>query len=171
MISEYEIFYIFRYCNDGDLFDKIEEIGIFNENSAAFIIYQILSAVLYCHSNNIVHRDIKAENILIESIELVTDANGIEVEHYHIRLSDFSSARSFNKSKKLTKKVGTPYYIAPEVLKRNYNEKCDVWSIGVLLFILLCGKPPFYGDGDKEILDHVIKGIPDKKCIQNFYNR
>jgi calcium-dependent protein kinase len=86
-----------------------------------------------------------------------------EIELYNIRLSDFSSARSFNKSKKLTKKVGTPYYIAPEVLKRNYNEKCDVWSIGVLLFILLCGKPPFYGDSDKEILFFVEKGQPDKR--------
>jgi calcium-dependent protein kinase len=82
---------------------------------------------------------------------------------YHIRISDFSSARSFNKSKKLTKKVGTPYYIAPEVLKRNYNEKCDVWSIGVLMFILLSGKPPFWGDSDKEILLNVEKGIPDKR--------
>ena len=63
--------------------------------------------------------------------------DGKEIELYNIRLSDFSSARSFNKSKKLTKKVGTPYYIAPEVLKRSYNEKCDVWSVGVLLFILL----------------------------------
>lgn len=82
---------------------------------------------------------------------------------YHIRISDFSSARSFNSSKKLTKKVGTPYYIAPEVLKRNYNEKCDAWSIGVLLFILLSGKPPFWGDSDKEILLNVEKGVPDKR--------
>ena len=93
-----------------------------------------------------------------------------EIELHNIRLSDFSSARSFNKLKKLTKKVGTPYYIAPEVLKRNYNEKCDVWSIGVLMFILICGKPPFYGDTDKEILSFVEKGVPDKRrnYILNF---
>lgn len=89
--------------------------------------------------------------------------NGQEVEFYNIRLSDFSSARSFVKNKKLTKKIGTPYYIAPEVLKRNYNEKCDVWSIGVLMFILLTGKPPFNGDTDKEILSFVEKGVPDKR--------
>lgn len=88
---------------------------------------------------------------------------GNEIDMYHIRISDFSSARSFNSSKKLTKKVGTPYYIAPEVLKRNYNEKCDAWSIGVLLFILLSGKPPFWGDSDKEILLNVEKGVPDKR--------
>jgi calcium-dependent protein kinase len=99
---------------------------------------------------------------LVESIETVIHENN-EVDLYHIRLSDFSSARSFNKSKKLTKKIGTPYYIAPEVLKRNYTEKCDVWSIGVLMFILLCGKPPFWGDSDKEIIQSVEKGIPDKR--------
>jgi calcium-dependent protein kinase len=126
--------------------------------------------VLYCHSNNIVHRDIKAENILIESIEKTHTTEGKEVDLYNIRLSDFSSARSFNRSKKLTKKVGTPYYIAPEVLKRNYNEKCDVWSIGVLLFILLTGKPPFYGDGDKEIIYYVEKGQPDKRRKNNKFN-
>ena len=156
---------ISEYCNDGDLFDKIQIRGAFSEHSAAYIIYQILSAIYYCHSTSIVHRDIKAENILIESIDIIT-VDDKEVELYNIRLSDFSSARSFNKSKKLTKKVGTPYYIAPEVLKRNYNEKCDVWSIGVLLFILLCGKPPFYGDTDKEILSFVEKGVPDKR--RNF---
>jgi calcium-dependent protein kinase len=100
---------------------------------------------------------------LIESIESLHLQDGREIDIYNIRLSDFSSARSFNKSKKLTKKVGTPYYIAPEVLKRNYNEKCDVWSIGVMMFILLTGKPPFWGDSDKEILQNVEKGLPDKR--------
>ncbi len=161
---------ISEYCNDGDLFEKIQQKGAFCEHSAAYIIYQILSAIFYCHSTSIVHRDIKAENILIESIDThIIDDKGVEL--YNIRLSDFSSARSFNKLKKLTKKVGTPYYIAPEVLKRNYNEKCDVWSIGVLLFILLCGKPPFYGDTDKEIISYVEKGVPDKRrnLILNLY--
>ena len=153
---------ISEYCSEGDLFDKIQEIGVFNEYSAAYIIYQILSAIYYCHSTNIVHRDIKAESILIESIEKEIYKDQ-EIEFYNIRLSEFSSSRSFNKMKKLTKKIGTPYYIAPEVLKRNYNEKCDIWSIGVLAFILLCGKPPFYGDADKEIISYVEKGIPDKR--------
>jgi len=145
---------IMECCNDGDLFDMIQKNAPFNEYSACHIIYQILSAIVYCHSNNIVHRDIKADCILIESTEPVT-YNGENFDLYHIRLSDFSSARSFNKKKKLTKKIGTSYFIAPEVLARNYNEKCDVWSIGVLLFILLCGKPPFWGESDKEILEKV----------------
>lgn len=148
-------------CNGGDLFEKIQK-GPLNEYSACYIIYQLLSAIVYCHSNNIVHRDIKCESILIESTEIAR-INDEEIELMNIRLSDFSSARSFNKSKKLTKKVGTPYYIAPEVLNRNYNEKCDVWSIGVLSFILLCGKPPFWGDADKDILSKVKEGKIDMR--------
>ena len=106
---------IMECCNDGDLFDMIQKNAPFNEYSACHIIYQILSAIVYCHSNNIVHRDIKADCILIESKEPVT-YNGENFDLYHIRLSDFSSARSFNKKKKLTKKIGTSYFIAPEVL-------------------------------------------------------
>ena len=151
---------IMEYCNDGDLFDKIQKEAPFNEYTACHVVYQILSAIVYCHSNNIVHRDIKADCILIESIENIVH-NGEEFPLFHIRLTDFSSARSFNKKKKLTKKIGTSYFIAPEVLNRNYNEKCDVWSIGVLLFIMLCGKPPFWGESDKEILEKVKTGKYD----------
>ena len=151
---------IMEFCSEGDLFDKIQKEAPFNEYTACHIIYQILSAVVYCHSSNIVHRDIKADCILIESTETIT-YNGQTFPLYYIRLSDFSSARSFNTKKKLTKKIGTSYFIAPEVLNRNYNEKCDVWSCGVLLFILLCGKPPFWGESDKEIIEKVKFGVPD----------
>jgi len=151
---------IMEFCAEGDLFEKIQKEAPFNEYTACHIIYQVLSAIVYCHSSNIVHRDIKADCILVESTETVT-FNGQTFPLYHVRLSDFSSARSFNTKKKLTKKIGTSYFIAPEVLNRNYNEKCDVWSIGVLLFILLCGKPPFWGESDKEIIEKVKIGVPD----------
>jgi calcium-dependent protein kinase len=101
LISEYESSNN-RFCNDGDLFDKLSKKNCFDEHCSAYMMKQLLSALLYCHQHNIVHRDIKAENILIESTEVVN-----EKELYNIRLTDFSSARSFSKSKKLTKKVGT----------------------------------------------------------------
>lgn len=151
---------IMEHCSEGDLFDKIQKEAPFNEYTACHIIYQVLSGIVYCHSNNIVHRDVKADCILIESSEVV-NIEGQTVTLYYIRLSGFACARSFNKKKKLTKKIGTSYYIAPEVLSRNYNEKCDIWSVGVLLYVLLCGKPPFWGENDKEILDQVKIGKPE----------
>lgn len=152
-------FLIMEYCK-GDLFDKIHKEAPFNEHTACHITYQLLSALFYCHSHDIIHRDIKAESILIESSEEV-NFQGETFPIYNIRLSDFSSARKVGKKKKLTKKIGTSYYIAPEVLKRSYNEKCDIWSVGVLLFILLSGHPPFWGSNDKEILDKVANKPPD----------
>jgi len=101
------LFYLLRFCGEGDLFDKIQSVGFFNEYSAAFLMKQILSSVNYCHFSNIVHRDIKADNFLIESIETFRNHDGKIYELYNLRLTDFSSARSFKKTKKLTKKVGT----------------------------------------------------------------
>jgi len=119
---------------------------------------QILSAVFYCHSGNIINRDLRLENILVESIEKKI-IEGKEVPFYNIRISDFKSARSYKNAKKLNKKVGNPYYIAPEVLKRKYNEKCDVWSCGIIMYILLTGKPPYTGITDKKVLDKVELGL------------
>lgn len=98
---------ISEYCSEGDIYDKIQK-GKFNEYSAAYVMHQLLSAIAFCNSANIVHRDIKAENILIESVNNV-EIEGNLVELYNIRLTDFSSARSFNRSKKLSKKVGTVF--------------------------------------------------------------
>lgn len=145
-------FYIVsEYCQGGELFECISEKGIFTENEAQVIMRQLLSAVCYSHQNNIVHRDIKPENILLE------DKGGDPV----IKLIDWGCARFFSKKKKLTKISGTPYYIAPEVLGEAYDEKCDVWSCGVILYVLLCGYPPFNGETDTEILKNVKKGKYD----------
>ena len=129
----------------------------FSEYTVVDFMRQLLSVVAYCHSNNIINRDIRLENILIESFEIRV-INGQEVPFVDIRLCDFKSARSYKKSKKLNKKIGNPYYIAPEVLKRKYDEKVDVWSSGIVMYMLLCGKPPFKGNSEKEILDNVAKG-------------
>lgn len=75
-----------------------------------------------------------------------------------LKVIDFGTSRKFDSNKKMTKRLGTPYYIAPEVLNQKYDEKCDVWSCGVILYILLCGYPPFGGRSEEEILKKVKQG-------------
>ena len=94
------------------------------------------------------HRDIKPENILLENTK----------DNSKIKVVDFGTSIAYDPSQKLRQKLGTPYYIAPEVLDKNYNEKCDVWSCGVILYILLCGYPPFNGPSDAIIMEKVKTG-------------
>lgn len=149
-------FYIItEWCDGGELFDMIVDKGSFNEDEAAWIMKQLLSAINYIHSSNIVHRDLKPENILLD-----TKKNNI------IKIIDWGTARFFEKNKKMNKVSGTPYYIAPEVLFEKYDEKCDIWSCGVIMYILLCGYPPFNGDTDNEILNKIKAGkftFPDEE--------
>ena len=142
-------FYIVsELCKGGELFDKITEKGTFSEKEACPIMLQLVSAICYSHSNNIVHRDIKPENIMLEN----KDGSPL------IKLIDWGGARYFSKTKKMSTIKGTPYYIAPEVIKEVYDEKCDIWSLGVIFYVLLCGYPPFNGDTDVEIMGNVQKG-------------
>ena len=135
------------------MFDRIQNKTVFTEREAATYIKQLLSALTYLHDKNIVHRDLKAENLLFEN----------NSQESHLKLIDFGVSSEFLKGKKLKETLGTPYYIAPEVLLQSYDEKCDVWSCGVILYILLCGYPPFNGDNDKEIMQAV------KACDLKFY--
>ena len=139
---------IMEFLEGGELFEAITNIGSFTEASASKVMKQILSAVYYLHSNNIVHRDLKPENIMLTQ----KPKNG----NYQIKLIDFGTAKIFRPGKKMNKFIGTSYYIAPEVLKERYDEKCDVWSCGVILFILLCGYPPFNGNNNVDIF-HAIQ--------------
>ena len=141
-------FYIItEFCEGGELFDKIIEKGSFSENEAAWVMKQLLSAVNYIHSNNIVHRDLKPENILLD-----TKKDNI------IKIIDWGTARFFDRNKKMNRINGTPYYIAPEVLAEKYDEKCDIWSCGVIMYIMLCGYPPFNAESDELILEKIKKG-------------
>jgi calcium-dependent protein kinase len=145
-------FYIVsELCSGGELFDCITDQGIFNERDAAAIMRQILSAICYSHENYIVHRDLKPENILLDD----------KSEDRVLKIIDWGGARYFQKNKKMTTISGTPYYIAPEVLCEVYDEKCDVWSCGVILYILLSGYPPFNGESDNDIMKAVKKGTYD----------
>ena len=144
------IFIINELCTGGELFDKIIEVKNLTEKVAAVIMRQLLSAVAFCHSHGVIHRDLKPENILIETQQ---EKNN---EYFHIKVIDFGTCEMLQRNKMLKEQIGTSFYIAPEVLTNSYNEKCDLWSCGVILYILLCGSPPFYGSCEEEIFNKII---------------
>ena len=151
--TEYNI--ITEYCQEGELFDEIKAQSPFNEALAAWYLKQILSAVCYCHNMYIIHRDLKPENILI----VKRQKNGF----HPIKIIDFGTAKVFQKEKAEHVLIGSAYYIAPEVLSRNYTELCDLWSCGVILYILLTGRPPFNGASEEEIMRKIKEGNYDLK--------
>ena len=144
---------ITSFCQCGELYNQIKYQ--YNENQLAVLFYQVFSGLYYLHSKNIVHRDLKLENILITEIEKekVTGKN-----LFWIKIIDFGTAKIFEKNKSEKAVVGSSYYIAPEVLKKQYNEKCDTWSAGVILYMLICGRAPFDGADDEEIIANIRKG-------------
>jgi calcium-dependent protein kinase len=149
LYEDKHFFYIVsEYCAGGELYDRIKKVTNFSEKDAANYMRQILSAVTYLHDKGIVHRDLKAENILFETKEANSE----------LKIIDFGISKRVEEGKMLSDRIGTPFYIAPEVLMKNYNEKCDVWSCGVILYILLCGYPPFNGGDDNSIFAAVKKG-------------
>ena len=149
--NEYDI--ITEYCQEGELFNEIKQYAPFNETITGHYMKQILTAVCYCHGMNIVHRDLKPENILI----VKRAKNGC----HPIKIIDFGTAKVFSKEKSEHLLIGSAYYIAPEVLSRNYTEKCDIWSCGVIMYILLTGRPPFFGNTDSEIMYRIKSGKYD----------
>ena len=148
-----KIYIITDYCPEGELFNEIAKKKVFSEREAAYIIYQVLTAIRYCHKMNVVHRDVKPENIMIMGRE----SNGL----LRVKLIDFGMAKLFVEGSKNKALVGSAYYIAPEVIEGKYDESCDLWSIGVIMYILLTGKPPFDGEEDDDILKAVSIGKYD----------
>ncbi|XP_004297821.1 PREDICTED: phosphoenolpyruvate carboxylase kinase 1-like [Fragaria vesca subsp. vesca] len=129
-------------CDAPDLFRRVT-LRIFAEPEAASVMSQLMQAVAHCHQLGVAHRDIKPDNILFDGWD-------------RLRLADFGSAETFGEGELMSGVVGTPYYVAPEVLAgREYGEKVDVWSAGVVLYIMLAGFPPFYGESSAEIFGAV----------------
>ena len=142
--DSYKYYIMSEFCEGGELFDAITSKGYYSELDAAKIMKQILQAVNYLHDNGVVHRDLKPENIMLLS------------NQSELKLIDFGTVvQKPSKGKYLKKFIGTSYYIAPEVIQERYNEKCDVWSCGVILYILLCGYPPFNGSSNHEIYNAI----------------
>ena len=139
---------VMELCKGKEVFDNICNQGFLKPNKVQNIIYKVLLAISHCHNMGITHRDLKPENILFESLK--PDAE--------IKLIDFGLSRKYSKSEKMHTILGTPYYVAPEVLKGDYDEKCDIWSIGAMTYLMLCGDPPFTGDSNNEIFKKIMKG-------------
>lgn len=154
--DEKNFYLVMELCTGGELFEKIQNAGQFSENEAKSIFKQVMGALCYCHARKIVHRDLKPENFVFES----------KAKNSTLKLIDFGLSKMYEDPQsgtlvKLKTKAGSPYYIAPEVLTGNYNHSCDIWSCGVILYILLCGFPPFFGDNDLEVIENVKKGKYD----------
>lgn len=147
MIEYRNTFYIVtEYCDGGQLFEAVKKTKYFTEGHVAHVMTQILSVVNYLEKKGIVHRDLKPENIVFESKRKEDNIKDIP-----IKIIDFGTATYCKPGEVLKTQVGSPYYIAPEVIKQEYNTKCDIWSTGVIMYVLLCGCPPFRGRSQKDI--------------------
>lgn len=141
-------FLVLELCRGGDLLDRIVSEKSFSEQKAAHIMKTLFSAIWYCHRNNICHLDLKPENCVYFN----KDPNS------EIKLIDFGLSTVASEEDILHDVRGTPYYIAPEVLSKNYNNKADCWSLGVIMYMLLTGAFPFNGRNNQEILMSVYNG-------------
>lgn len=145
--DEFNLYLVMEHCTGGELLDSIARIGCFSEAQTAICMKQVLSALCYLHSLNIVHRDLKLENMLLEKPNSV-----------NLKIADFGIATEIVPGKKLSQTIGTINYLAPEVILKRYDEKCDIWSCGVIMYILLSGTLPFKGGNKKATLNLICKG-------------
>lgn len=146
-----ELFIITELGRGGDLFHLLTthpKHGV-TEAYAAKTVAQMLSAVAFLHSRHICHRDLKLENWVLESGKDVWSP---------LKLIDFGLSTHFTPGHRLSRVVGSSYYVAPEVLKKAYTEACDLWSLGVIVYMLLSGAPPFYGKNDEAIKASIVQG-------------
>ena len=155
-------------CRGNNLYMRLKKLnGKMKEEHVKMIIYKILHAINYCHSNGVVHRDLKPENIVFESPTNNNDYNEYDIEEekndndFNIKICDFGLSALKNSTDKLHTILGTPYYMAPEVLKGDYNEKCDIWSIGAITYYLITGTEPFKGDTSNQIFSRILYTEPD----------
>ena len=157
--SEDAFYLITEYCEGGELFKLISQKKILTEIQCAYIMYQVLSAIKYCHKMKIMHRDLKPENILIYK-------HNPEKDFFDVKICDFGTSQVFKKGEWQSQPCGSVYYVAPEVIHKKYNSKCDLWSCGVIMFMLLSNKAPFGGRTDKDIIRNVLSGMYNKNFLK-----
>ena len=153
--DDLQFYLVTELCKGDDLYEEISKKGSigFSERKTAKIMYEILLAIYHLHSENICHRDLKPENIII-------------VDEDKVKIIDFGTAEAFDPKSGMEGLIGTAYYIAPEVLEdtQKYNEKCDIWSLGVILYMMLTGQAPFNGRSENEIFTKIKRGIVTNVC-------
>ncbi|CAN1171943.1 Calcium-dependent protein kinase 32, partial [Linum perenne] len=144
---------VMELCQGGELFDRIIARGHYTERAAASVLKTIVEVVQMCHTHGVMHRDLKPENFLFAN----------KKETAPLKAIDFGLSVFFKPGETYTEIVGSPYYMAPEVLKRNYGPEIDVWSAGVILYILLCGVPPFWAETEQGVARAIIRSVLDFK--------
>ena len=145
------LYLVLEFVPGGELFDAIVEKGNYAEEETADLVRQMLEAIAYCHSQKIAHRDLKPENLLLKSKEAPLS----------LKIADFGLSKDFNDDQ-LKTACGTPDYVAPEVISgEKYGQQVDIWSIGVITYVLLCGFPPFNEENQKELFDKILNAQYD----------
>ncbi|KAF5473295.1 hypothetical protein F2P56_009917 [Juglans regia] len=144
---------VMELCEGGELFDRIVARGHYTERAAAAVTKTVVEVVQMCHEHGVMHRDLKPENFLFANMK----------ETAPLKAIDFGLSVFFKPGERFTEIVGSPYYMAPEVLKRNYGPEIDVWSAGVILYILLCGFPPFWAETEQGVAQAIIKSVVNFK--------
>eukprot|EP00347_Sterkiella_histriomuscorum_P010571 403375769 len=160
--DEHQYYIVSELLNGGELYDRIVKMKQFNEQNAAYLIYQVLLALCYMHNKNMIHRDIKPENILLEK----SDPNSL-----NIKITDFGFACFYEPGEGLKEVLGSPLYMAPEIVREEtYDEKVDTWSVGVIAYILLSGRPPFKGKSKQEMFKSITSSdlVFDHKIWDNI---
>jgi len=162
--GRFNFYLVMELCAGGELFDRIAakaKSGGFKESQAAAVMVQIFRMLRYMHNNKVCHRDLKPENFLFQTQD--------PIEQTLLKLIDFGFAHTFGPGQVIASKVGTPAYLAPEVLTGRYDHRCDMWSCGVIMYLMLCGSPPFAGKNSEAILAKVARG--DVKFKQSSWDR
>jgi serine/threonine protein kinase len=138
---------VLELVNGGELYDQIISRGSFTEQDASGIAFKLLGALDYMHQNGVAHRDLKPENLLCE--------NGVDV----IKIADFGLSKDFSMASVMQTCCGSPSYVAPEVLAGGtYDTACDIWSLGVISYVLLSGYLPFFADTQPELFEKIMEG-------------
>jgi calcium-dependent protein kinase len=145
--DDYFFHIVMELCKGKEIIHQMGNCGFIEEKKVTYVIFKVLLAIAHCHNRGVTHRDLKPENILFDSMK--KDAE--------IKILDFGLSRKYDKEQKMHSILGTPYYVAPEVLKGEYDEKCDIWSIGAMTYLMLCGEPPFNGNSNNEIFKKIVK--------------